>query len=92
MRMIEKRMVNAIKERESWASANTSVMIQPNCDAEVFLFGNHIGTWSYTTDKFDVNQDTLKTWSTATTISRLRALGVNVCQRNHIVYLDGEAI
>jgi hypothetical protein len=87
MRKIEKQMCLAIGQRKSWREANTEVIYQPELStperacieyAKVFLFGNHIGTFVYSANRFDVNPVTLAEWPTNTTKSRLRALGAKV--------------
>jgi len=87
MRKIEKAMCLAIGQRKSWKDANTEVVYQPEITsnerscieyAKVFLHGNHIGTYVYSLNRFDVNTMTLAKWPTRTTKSRLRALGAQV--------------
>lgn len=93
MRKIEKFMLAAIEHHVPWSMSNTQVTIDANV-AHVFLHGNHIA--SVLNGNLDgpvmVNIDTLRKYPTATTKSRLRALGVNVSTANHITYLDGKAI
>lgn len=87
MRKIEKAMCLAIGQKKSWKDANTEVVYQPELStterscieyAKVFLHGNHIGTYVYSHNRFDVNMLTLAKWPTRTTKSRLRALGASV--------------
>ena len=87
MRKIEQAMCKAIGQRKSWKDSNTEVVYQEALDtptracieyAKVFLWGNHIGTYVYHLNRFDVNQNTLAKWPTRTTKSRLRALGASV--------------
>lgn len=87
MRKIEQQMCMAIGQKRDWKDANTEVIYQPEVNtteracieyAKVFLFGNHIGTFVYSTNRFDVNPVTFSRWPTRTTKSRLRALGANV--------------
>lgn len=87
MRKIEKTMCLAIGQKKSWREANTEVVYQPELStpdraciehAKVFLHGNHIGTFVYSLNRFDVNMMTLAKWPTRTTKSRLRALGAKV--------------
>ena len=89
MRLIEKKMIAAINEGRNFTLDNTHVKIDANT-AHVFLHGNHIA--SVVNDNVMVNSDTLRAYPTATTKSRLRALGVNVSTKNFKTYLNGEEI
>jgi hypothetical protein len=73
MRLIEKRMIDAIASGKNWASGNTRVNHDPvidGCEVEVYLHGNLIakrflhGQWRVT----------LAGWNTRVTRSRLNAL------------------
>lgn len=94
MRKIETKMVNAIKDGRDMTSANTEVRVMwanspcasgatTHC-CHVMLHGNNIATvYAFTigddTTLFAVpNLLTLNKWPTATTKSRLRALGVHL--------------
>lgn len=83
MRTIEKKMLEALKNKTNWQLSNTAVFYE-NCNtkygprSEVYLFGNHIGDYWHQTGEFDTNEITLLEWPSVTTISRLRALDVNV--------------
>jgi hypothetical protein len=82
MRKIESQMNSAIRSRSSFSSANTSVVIDDNNAAYVYLHGNHIAT-------IDDNNVTLFDggWQSNTTKSRLNAIlqefayGVGVFQK-----------
>jgi hypothetical protein len=89
MRVIEKKMLNAIEQGRNFYSGNTHVTIDANT-AHVFLHGNHIA--SVVNDNVMVNIDTLRAYPTVTTKSRLRALGVNVYTKNFVTYLNGEEV
>ena len=91
MRKIEIQMLNAIYNRKSWQSGNTVVTTRNDDSMSIYLHGNHIAD-VWTLGFISVNQDTLKQWSTPTTKSRLRALGVNVATRKGITYLNDVAI
>ncbi len=97
MRIIEKEMLQAITERKYWNKSNMLVDIvctntKYGDRAEVFLFNNHIGDYWYETGKFETNIDTLLEWPSVTTISRLRALGVNVTQYKKRLYINDKLI
>ena len=95
MRKIEKDMNHAIAAGlRTWKSGNTSVETASNDCRRVYLHGHHIATVYPTAGGFGVkaNKETLRNWPTATTKSRLRALGVNVHTRAHVTYLNDEAI
>jgi len=89
MRLIEKKMIDAIAQGRNFTLDNTHVKIDANT-AHVFLHGNHIA--SVVNGKPIVNIETLRTYPTVTTKSRLRALGVDVYTKNHVTYLNEEAI
>ena len=89
MRVIEKKMLDAIEQGRNFTLANTHVKIDANT-AHVFLHGNHIA--SVVNDNVMVNIDTLRRYPTPTTKSRLRALGVDVYTKKGITYLYGEEI
>jgi hypothetical protein len=89
MRVIEKKMVEAIQQGRNFTLDNTHVKIDANT-AHVFLHGNHIA--SVVNGNVMVNVDTLKAYPTVTTKSRLRALGINVTTKQGITYLNGEKV
>jgi hypothetical protein len=92
MRLIEKEMLSAIKQGRNWSKDNTRVEpIRSTGGADVFLHGHHIAI----VDKLGnvgVMVNTLRAWPTRTTMSRLRALGVDVCTRKGEVLLAGNPI
>lgn len=90
MRQIEQQMNNAIAQGESWAGSNTQVVTLVNGVSEVFLHGHHIAQCYGTETEVDIK--TLLNWPTRTTMSRLRALGVDVCTRRGDIYLNGEKL
>jgi len=98
MRQIEEQMVDAIENGRNWQSGNTGVRIHPSNYAhwaDVYLHGNHIaevfcGASGHRT--VDVNVDTLAEYPTRTTMSRLRALGADVCTRKGKVYLNDREV
>jgi hypothetical protein len=96
MRKIEQEMLDAIAEGEGWSKGNTAVFCNEITGLiKVYLHGHHIASrrvretggrvWS-------INYDTLRDWPTRTTMSRLRALGFDVCTRKGVVYHAGQAI
>lgn len=98
MRQIEKQMIQAIRTKRDWKSGNTEVVHVRDTRhginyADIYLHGNHIAT--ATPDTWDTapfanpNRDTFRYWPTATTRSRLRALGVNASIKNGQAMLDG---
>ena len=99
MRKIEKEMMAAIDGGRDWAKDNTAVLVT-RCGyrrytADVYLFGNHIADvfCNMAGDvKVSPNVDTLREHPTRTTMSRLRALGVDVCTRKGVVHLNGNPI
>ena len=94
MSKIREKMWQAIRNNKPFSSGNTTVTIDANT-AHVFLHGNHIASVicdKYYRCKTMVNIDTLRTYPTPTTKSRLRALNVDVRTRKGITYLEGKAI
>jgi hypothetical protein len=96
MRKIEKQMIEAIRSGDNWKSGNTEVVHHIDNGifyADIYLHGNHIAVatpkhWDfYPVAK--ANRDTFSRWPTATTRSRLRALGVNASIREGHAYIDG---
>ena len=97
MRLIEKEMLAAIKYGRDWSKDNTRVVVDPDYRefTDVYLHGHHIAEifrGEGCDDHVHVNRDTLRQWPTRTTLSRLRALGVNVYTRKGNVILDNEII
>ena len=92
MRLIETEMNEAIKHGRDWSKDNTRVeSVQSTGGADVFLHGHHIA--SVQRDGLTlVMVHTLRNWPTRTTMSRLRALGVDVCTRKGEILLNGEPI
>ena len=94
MRVIEKEMLEAIKYGRDWSKDNTSVTFDLDYReyADVRLHGNHIASVKLREGRpmlVRPNTDTLLNWPTRTTMSRLRALGVDVGTRKGQVMLDG---
>lgn len=89
MRKIEHQMVDAIINNIDWQSGNTSVR-----NLNVYLYGNHIATVAPIDGRpfVKVNLTTLRNWPTATTKSRLRALGVNLTTKQGRMFINGEAV
>lgn len=97
MLKIEREMLQAIQDKTFWGKSNTCVAYE-DCNtkygarSQVYLFGNHIGDYWHQTGEFDVNIRTLLDWPSVTTISRLRALGINITQKKWKLYIDGKYI
>ena len=98
MRVIEKQMLAAINSGRDWSKDNTRVVVEADYRsyfADVYLHGHHIAEVFCAMgcdDHVHVNRDTLREWPTRTTMSRLRALGVDVYTRKGNVILDNEII
>jgi len=90
MRKIEQQMNRAIERGESWAGGNTQVT-QHAAGCSVYLHGHLIADIDNDGTAW-ANRPTLLNWPTRTTMSRLRALDINVYQRNGDVYIDGEKV
>lgn len=99
MRKIEREMLDALMSGRTMKVSNTEVRYAEAPDGEVYgevyLFGNHIARVRVGPDKIvcvypDIR--TLRRCPTRTTISRLRALGVDVSMSQWRLYLDGVCI
>lgn len=86
MRKIEEKMLKAFKEKRNWREGNTHVLVSPvTRHVGVFLHGNCIA-------RTNINNEILYSfggYASATTRSRLRALGCNVSVKKGIPYRDG---
>ena len=93
MRLIEEQMNKAISNKSIWSKDNTEVTYFTSHNlSHIRLFNHHIAVYDHNHNKLIPNEGTLAAWPTRTTMSRLRALGVDVCTRKGIVYLDDKAI
>ena len=98
MRLIEKEMNRAVDNGLDWAKDNTQVITVAgfrSYASGVYLHGNHIANvfCNMAGDRVVTpNCDTLRDYPTRTTMSRLRALGVDVCTRKGVVHLDGKPL
>jgi hypothetical protein len=92
MRKVEQQMIRAINRNENWSQGNTMVTyLREDGTSRVYLHGHLIAT----VDDFGIARPiipTLVAWPTRTTMSRLRALDINVYQRNGDIYIDGEKV
>lgn len=81
MRKIEQQMITAIRNCQSWKSANTEVAVMDDGTSYVYLHGNKIA---------EVGDDFVQIfdggWQTVTTKSRLNALCSAFCQRGEGVF------
>ena len=96
MRKIEKQMIQAILDRTNWKGANTEVKHSVNSVinyADIYLHRHHIATVTPDTFRYapfgKANEKTFMEWPTATTRSRLRALGVNASIREGHACIEG---
>ena len=99
MRLIETEMLEAVRDGRDWSKNNTRVEVESgDCIqfiANVYLHNHLIAVvWHRKgcDDVVTVSEETLRNWPTRTTMSRLRALGVDVCTRKGEVILNGKAI
>ena len=92
MRKIEAQMIRAINRNENWSLGNTTVIYDAEeNESKVYLHGHLIAV----VDDFGLAhtiESTLIAWPTRTTMSRLRALDVDVCTRRGDIYLNGEKL
>ena len=82
MRVVEERMLNAVRNHQSRSLGNTQVVVDGNI-CKVYLHGNKIYEKNYAdgTEMFS-NAG----WYSNTTRSRLNALGANIYQKNWTWY------
>jgi hypothetical protein len=93
MNKIEIKMYEAIDNKQDMEEGNTVVFYSHEHRASgVFLHDHNLGNFMHDTRKFVTNIDTLREYPTKTTLSRLRALGVEVERYNNSLWLDGECI
>ena len=92
MRKVEKDMLAAIKDGRNWQSGNTQVTCGGalGIRSDVFLHGNKIAE-TYASVAF-ADENTFRQYPTRTTVSRLRALGINACVRKGVPMIDGEPV
>ena len=90
MRLIEQQMNEAIHAGNDWSKDNTSVMYLVNLDQSyIYLHGHRIALFDHNSAKVIPDLETLATWPTNTTKSRLRSLGVDVYTRKGVTYVNG---
>jgi len=87
MRQIEKMMVQAVNNGVNFALNNTRVDV---CSGGIYVYLHN--NCIYHKENDGTVNITLHGWNTATTRSRLHALGVNICQKNWTPYLNGQPI
>lgn len=87
MREIEKKMAAAVRNGKNFNGKNTQVESESNGNIYVYLFGNCIYKVVNGTPKFN-----LCGWNSATTRSRLQALGVNVTSKDFTPHYNGKPI
>ncbi len=93
MRVIERNMLDAIETKVNWVGDNTEVVYHHSANySAVYLFNNLIAWHLHGAAETIVSRETLANHPTATTKSRLRAMGVDVMTNMGTTYLDGEAI
>jgi hypothetical protein len=93
MRLIEQQMWAAIQAGNDWSKDNTSVMYLVNLDQSyIYLHGHRIALYDHNSARFIPDLETLATWPTVTTKSRLRALGVDVYTRKGITYVNDKEV
>ena len=93
MRIIERNMLDAIETKVNWVGDNTEVVYHHSANySAVYLFNNMIAWHLHAEDQTIVCRETLANHPTATTKSRLRAMGVDVGTVMGVTYLDGEPI
>lgn len=95
MRIIEKEMLAAIANKEDWKKDNTEVnFTDSGCCiySRIYLHNNLIAVFNHASRVVDVVEETLEKFPSNTTMSRLRALGVDVKRKGGKVFLYGEPL
>ena len=93
MRLIEEQMNQAINSKSTWSKDNTEVIYFANSDVSmVFLHGHKIAVFDHYNDEIIADINTLSSWPTRTTKSRLRSLGIDIYTRKGITYLNGREV
>jgi len=93
MRAIELWMLKMIHDKACAEASNTAVVYdEDERISGVFLFGNHLGNMLHDSNTFEVNVNTLEANPSNITMSRLRALGVDVHRKDNVLYLYGNPL
>ena len=102
MRKIEEQMIAAIREKRNWTHGKNAKgyhamqVIYDRAQGEffidVYLHANHIASVDPSTGEVTPNLHTFRAYPTATTRSRLRALGVDASIKNFAPQINGEYI
>jgi hypothetical protein len=103
MRKLEHLMMKAVHDAADWKLSNTEVRRERSSYAthtvhilSVHLHGNHIADVTvYPATGLAVataNRATFIEWPSRTTVSRLRALGINASVKYRVPHIDGHAV
>jgi len=94
MRTIETKMLEAIINKTDWQLDNTSVKYNAETDtSRVHLFYNHICSYHHRKDNAPrANKTVFAKYPTRTTVSRLRALGIDARIKNKQPTINGVVI
>lgn len=103
MRKLEHLMMKAVHDAVDWKLSNTEVRRERSSYAthtvhilSVHLHGNHIADVTvYPATGIAVataNRATFIQWPSRTTVSRLRALGINASVKYRVPHIDGHAV
>ena len=89
MRKIEREMLRAIDNRQSFHKDNTAVVWYSADEGAVSLHGNIIA-FIESGGRLILNRIMLAQWPTRTTMSRLNAMGFHVGTHRGKIYIDGK--
>lgn len=94
MHKIESEMLAAIRDGRNWQSGNTQVThYREDNYSYIYLHGNCIAKASFGLMVRAIpNFATFRQYPTRTTVSRLRALGINACVKKGVPMIDGEPV
>jgi hypothetical protein len=101
MRKIEQQMTQAIRDGQNWQSGNTMVNrcdVIGDTETGVYLHGHLIakrysrGFDTASEAPFQVIEHTFRKWPTRTTVSRLRALGIDAAIRKGKPTINGKEV
>lgn len=87
MSKISRDAARAFRAGERFRRQNTTVYTDMAGESSLFLWGNRIAWTSDNRTKLNINQCG---WDTATTNTRLRALGVAIEHRRTKLYINGQ--
>jgi len=87
MRKIEQEMVSALNGRRNWRKGNTEVLQDRNCGGMSVYLHHNLIAFTHGSEVLPVLR-TFLNYPTRTTVSRLRALGIDAAIRKGQPYIN----